>query len=83
MQYFFIEMPALHPEIGWLATHPSVDERVAALVKFGGGRDVSVGALGEEREAIDAPREDEAAFLPKDGGHPLWPPRGPWGSARR
>ena len=83
MQYFFIETPALHPEFGWLATHPSVDARVAALVEFGGGRDVSVAALGEEREAIDAPREDEAAFLPKDGRHPLWPPRGPWGSARR
>jgi len=83
MQYFFIESPALHPEFGWLATHPSVDARVAALVEFGGGRDVSVALAGEEREAIDAPREDEAAFLPKDGRHPLWPPRGPWGSVRR
>jgi heat shock protein HtpX len=84
MQYFFIESPALHPGSGWFATHPSVDARIAALVKFAGGRDLPTtpeGALLSE--SADAPREAEAAFLPKDGHAPLSPPQGPWGSARR
>jgi len=81
MQYFFIESPALHPESGWLATHPSVDARIAALIKFAGGRDVPNAPQGEAlTESIDAPRDVEAAFLPKDGRGPL-SPRGPWGSA--
>jgi heat shock protein HtpX len=88
MQYFFIESPALHPGSGWFATHPSVDARVAALIKFAGGRDVSVEVEGQAlSESIDAPRqaehEAEAAFLPKDGRAPLSAPRGPWGSASR
>jgi len=83
MQYFFIESPALRPEIGWLATHPSVDARIAALVKFAGGRDVLTPPPGQApSEAIDAPREGEPAFLPTDGRSPLWPPRGPWGARR-
>jgi heat shock protein HtpX len=83
MQYFFIESPAVHPESGWLATHPSVDARVAALVKFAGGRDVAGASLaGEEPGASDSPRASEAAFLPKNGRTPLWPPRGPWGARR-
>ncbi len=36
---FFIENPALSPETGWLATHPSVEDRINALVEFAGGRD--------------------------------------------
>ncbi|MGD9658499.1 MAG: M48 family metallopeptidase [Methylocystis sp.] len=90
MQYFFIESPALHPESGWFATHPSVDARVAALIKFAGGRDTSVELEGQApSEAIDATRHAgagagaEVAFLPKDGRAPLSPPRGPWGSASR
>ena len=39
MQAFFIESPALLPESGWLATHPPIEERIAALVEFAGGRD--------------------------------------------
>jgi heat shock protein HtpX len=37
MRAFFIESPALKPETGWLATHPSVDDRIAALVSYAGG----------------------------------------------
>lgn len=37
---FFIETPALGGTRGWFATHPSIDERVAALVNFAGGHDV-------------------------------------------
>ncbi len=44
MQAFFIESPALLPESGIFATHPSVNERVAALMQFAGGRDVALAA---------------------------------------
>lgn len=44
MHAFFIESPALRPESGWLASHPSVDERVAALIAYAGGHDVGAGA---------------------------------------
>ncbi len=37
---FFIETPALGGTQGWFATHPTIDERVAALVNFAGGRDI-------------------------------------------
>ena len=40
MHAFFVESPALRPESGWLASHPSVDERVAALIAYAGGHDV-------------------------------------------
>ncbi|MEF3366369.1 M48 family metallopeptidase [Methylocystis sp. 9N] len=67
MQYFFIESPALHPESGLFATHPSVESRIAALIKFAGGRDVAI------------TRETEPSFLPGGGRNPLDPPKGPWG----
>jgi heat shock protein HtpX len=41
MHAFFIESPALNPGRGWFAIHPSVDERVAALVEFAGGADLA------------------------------------------
>jgi heat shock protein HtpX len=41
MHAFFIESPALNPGSGWFANHPSVDERVAALVEFAGGADLA------------------------------------------
>jgi heat shock protein HtpX len=40
MHAFFIESPAAEPERGWLSTHPSVDERIQALVAFAGGVDI-------------------------------------------
>jgi heat shock protein HtpX len=48
-------------------THPSVDERVAALVKFAGGRDP--GPLALPPQAADAPNRTEPAGAPS----------GPWG----
>ena len=48
MHAFFIESPALSPQRGWFATHPSVDDRVAALVEFAGGKDAAEGALAVE-----------------------------------
>ena len=53
MQAFFIESPALVPESGFFATHPSVNERVAALIKFAGGHDAPLG-----------PQSGSSGFLP-------------------
>ena len=41
MHAFFIESPAQRPESGWLASHPSVEERVRALIAYAGGHDVT------------------------------------------
>lgn len=48
MHAFFIESPALRPPRGWFATHPSVDERVAALIKFAGGVEIGGGRLATQ-----------------------------------
>ncbi len=72
---FFIESPALTPPTGWLATHPSVDDRIAALVEFAGGEDLPVHPAAAERAALGL---EEPSFLPADGRNPL-EPRGPWG----
>ncbi|MBI1868503.1 MAG: M48 family metallopeptidase [Methylocystis sp.] len=73
MGAFFIESPAVSPETGWLATHPSVEDRIAALVRYAGGRDNPPVAIGEERPT-------RVSFLPPDGRSPLDPSRhGPWG----
>jgi heat shock protein HtpX len=52
-------------------THPSVDSRVAALVKFAGGHDP--GPLALPRPASDA--DDDQSDQPPP------PPSGPWGPA--
>ena len=39
MEAFFIENPLKSRLTGWLATHPSVDDRVEALVEFAQGQD--------------------------------------------
>lgn len=75
MHAFFIESPALRPESGWLATHPSVDERIAALIRYAGGRDIALAPPPEETP----PGAGEPGFLPPDGRSPLEPPQGPWG----
>jgi heat shock protein HtpX len=85
MRAFFIESPARVQESGWFSTHPSVDERVRALVDFAGGHDVAVAAPEmfpvEDGQADGAfPPDGAPGFLPHDGRHPLDPPqRGPWG----
>src|SRR6266851_746449 len=60
------------------ATHPSVDSRVQALVKFAGGHDPGRLALPSDRadEPDDQPRE------PADGQAPPPLPHGPWGDAQ-
>jgi heat shock protein HtpX len=75
-------------ESGWFATHPSVDERVRALIDFAGGHDVVI--IAPERFPVEDSQADGAfppigdgsqpGFLPPQGRHPLDPPQaGPWG----
>ncbi len=72
MHAFFIESPARVQESGWLSTHPTVDERVRALIDFAGGQDLAL--------APQIADGSDASFLPPDGRSPLDPPqRGPWG----
>lgn len=66
-------------------THPSVDARVAALVKFAGGRDPGPLALeapepSEHATAqIEAPAADRETGPWGDAPPPPTPPSGPWG----
>lgn len=46
MEAFFIENPLKNRIAGLLATHPSIEERVDALVKYAAGRDLVAGAGG-------------------------------------
>jgi heat shock protein HtpX len=73
MQAFFIESPALLPESGWLATHPPIEARIAALVEFAGGRDEPAQAY------VEPPQEPPPSFLPPGVGPNAPPPPGPWG----
>jgi heat shock protein HtpX len=44
MEAFFIENPLRNRITGLLATHPSIDERVEALVQYAAGRDLAAGS---------------------------------------
>lgn len=57
------------------ATHPSVDSRVQALVKFAGGHDP--GPLALPSDAADEPDGDQ----PQSGQAPPPVPHGPWSDA--
>jgi heat shock protein HtpX len=41
MHAFFIQSPAVRPVSGLFATHPPVEARVAALIKYAGGQDLA------------------------------------------
>jgi heat shock protein HtpX len=78
-----MEMCVDNPREGFadiFATHPSVDDRVAALVKYAGGRDPGPLALEapDEHEQIGYDQQEEG---PR--GEPQQPPpaqgQGPWG----
>jgi heat shock protein HtpX len=60
------------------ATHPSVDARVQALVKYAGGHDP--GRLALPSDTADAP--DGRRLGPADGPAPPPLPSGPWSDAR-
>ncbi len=74
MYAFFIESPARVQELGLFATHPSVDERVQALIAYAGGHDIA------HVEPAAPQSQAETSFLPPDGRSPLdLQQRGPWG----
>ncbi len=65
-----MEMCIDNPREGFadiFATHPSVDKRVEALVKFAGGHDPGPLALGAPEQSDEEPARSEP------------PPGGPWG----
>ena len=86
-----MEMCVDNPRSGFadlFATHPSIDSRIAAIVKFAGGRDPGPLALPEPEEAPDAgadanadqpaPPDPGASGEPAPGGDkPFLPPRPP------
>jgi heat shock protein HtpX len=51
MHAFFIESPAVRPVSSLFATHPDVEERIAALVAYAGGRDDGVHVQVDRKEA--------------------------------
>jgi heat shock protein HtpX len=77
MGAFFIEDPLFVRETGWLATHPSIEDRIATLIRYGGGHDLQfVGP--RDVKVIPVTASQRPSFLPRDGRSPL-DPRGPWG----
>jgi heat shock protein HtpX len=70
-----MEMCIDNPRVGFsnvFDTHPPIDARVAALVKFAGGHDPGPLALPEPA-AADAADEQESGEQPAPGG--------PWGAS--
>lgn len=77
-----MEMCIDNPREGFadlFATHPSVDSRVKALVKYAGGRDPGPLPLpgGDGRDETSAPQSG----APSPDPQPKPPPTGPWGSS--
>lgn len=74
MSGFFIESPAASREVGFLSTHPSMQSRIEALVRFGGGHDVPPPLARDVPPPVAGPPPVDAppSFLPPT-------PTGPWG----
>jgi heat shock protein HtpX len=63
-------------------THPPVEARIAALVKFAGGHDPGPLALPEPHEEPAADDRENNDQLAPSGPSPTGPLSGPWGSAQ-
>ena len=77
IQEMFLDHPRAAGFAGWLSTHPSIDDRVANLVKFAGGHDYvpPPPPLPEPVQSTPAPPPHTAAPpIPGLGQFP-----GPWG----
>jgi heat shock protein HtpX len=70
VQEMFLDHPRAAGLAGLFATHPSIDDRVAALVRYAGGRDLPV------RPQIRDERPDNQAAALQSPRPPL---PGPWG----
>lgn len=80
-----MEMCLDNPREGFadlFATHPSVDSRVAALVKFAGGHDPGRLALPSDTEAPAPPRQGPRSDAGGPAGTPQGTVEGPWGRHR-
>jgi heat shock protein HtpX len=80
-----MEMCIDDPRVGFsnvFDTHPSVDARVAALVKFAGGHDPGPLAIAapEEHSFLNPPEQRQASG-PWSGNPPVSGAPGPWGDA--
>lgn len=71
----FLHDAALAAARGWLATHPPIEARIAAIIRYAGGRDP-----GRLPELPPEPAGDEAAGLPP-WGEAFSPPAAPAASA--
>ncbi|HKH80287.1 MAG TPA: M48 family metallopeptidase [Methylovirgula sp.] len=69
---FFIESPTGEPQTGWFSTHPSIEDRIAALVRYDGGHYLP--PQPEAPEAAQAP-----PLLPQEPSGPWGAHKGPWG----
>lgn len=67
VQEMFLDHPPGHGLAGLFATHPSIDDRIAALVRYGGGRDPGPPALPTATAEASSESSTQAA--------------GPWGAA--
>ena len=79
VQEMFLDHPAAHGLAGLFDTHPSLDDRIAALVRYGGGRDLGPPALTPP--AVE-PSLPEASSPPGAGPWGAPPPPAiphPWG----
>ena len=81
IQEMFLDHPRAAGFAGWLSTHPSIDDRVASLVRFAGGHDLAVAAA--DASATSAPAAasptaaTQAAVAPGGFGRRDHPPAGP------
>ncbi|MEJ2377115.1 MAG: M48 family metallopeptidase, partial [Pseudolabrys sp.] len=77
-----MEMCVDNPRMGFsdiFATHPSVDDRVAALVKYAGGHDLGTLALEPPQEQLADQSQAYGGASPGPWGDEPQPPQGPWG----
>jgi heat shock protein HtpX len=77
------EMFLDHQPAGFFATHPSIDDRIAALVKYGGGRETIAAAEPASPPSLPADTGSEAPGfgrrLAPPGADGTPPAKGPWG----
>jgi heat shock protein HtpX len=95
-----MELCVDNPRSGFVdlfATHPSIERRIDALIKFAGGHDPGPIALAPPPPADAEPPTGEPAAIPAEGsqaGQPFLPAQsplaapetgqpGPWGEPRR
>ncbi len=81
-----MEMCVDNPRSGFVdlfATHPAMDKRIGALVRFAGGHDPGPIALPDESAPADAQIEDQTAAAPTDAQRPFLPERSPLSQSGR